>query len=71
MMQGRPSYTINVCWSLAYICEMIIDNYFCSNLTNAIDVQDIGAEHGEGFETFRSCGPLQVDVVRPVYIASN
>jgi hypothetical protein len=29
-----------------------------------LEFQAIGAEYGEGFETFRADGPLKVDVVR-------
>jgi len=29
-----------------------------------LQFQAIGAEYGEGFETFRADGPLKVDVVR-------
>jgi hypothetical protein len=29
-----------------------------------LESQAIGAEYGEGFETFRADGPLKVDVVR-------
>lgn len=33
-----------------------------------LNFQAIGAEYGEGFETFRQDGPLKVDVARAVYM---
>jgi hypothetical protein len=36
-----------------------------------LEFQAIGAEYGEGFETFRADGPLKVDVVRIFFIHYN
>lgn len=48
-----------------YVLYPKISNFGEFNILHLVLVfQSIGAEYGEGFETFRPDGPLKIDVVR-------
>lgn len=50
--------------NISCICFVYFWNKLDSFVHVRLEFQAIGAEYGEGFETFRPDGPLKVDVVR-------